>query len=303
MRLGISSYSLSAAMRECRMTIYDVMDWAKEHDCEHMELVPFYLDFLQENGDINMELVEGIRDHAKEIGLPLSIFSLNADVLQDTEEKRQAEIARIKKFIDIAHILGLKKMRHDSASFIRPFEQSTPHDFEEAFPILVKAGRECADYAAQYGMSTSLENHGFFVNGADRCIRLIEGIDRENVKMTLDVGNFCCVDDASEVAVQKCLPYADTIHLKDFYIREKEMMPATGPRFGCAGGNWFETVGGYVIRGSILGQGDLKIWKILRTIKNYGYDSDISLEFEGMEECCFATETGLHTARVIWENV
>ena len=76
-------------------------------------------------------------------------------------------------------------------------------------------------------MSTSLENHGFFVNGADRVIRLIEGIGRSNVKMTMDVGNFRCVDDISEIAVQKCLPYADTIHLKDFYIRDKERMPAT----------------------------------------------------------------------------
>lgn len=303
MRLGISSYCLVDNMEKGKMTIYDVMDWAKAHDCEHMELVPFCLNFELEDGSINVELVEGIRNHAEKIGLPLSIFSLNADVLKETEEERQAEIARIKKFIDIAHMLGLKKMRHDSASFRRPFEQSTPHDYEEVFPLLVKAGRECADYAAQYGMSTSLENHGFFVNGADRVIRLIEGINRPNVRMTMDVGNFRCVDDISEIAVQKCLPYADTIHLKDFYIRDKERMPATGPRFGCGGGNWFETVGGSVIRGSILGQGDLDIWKILKTVKDYGYDSDISLEFEGMEECEFATETGLHTARVIWDKV
>ena len=40
MRLGISSYCLSANMRDGKMTIYDVMDWAKAHDCEHMELEP-----------------------------------------------------------------------------------------------------------------------------------------------------------------------------------------------------------------------------------------------------------------------
>ncbi len=124
MRLGISSYCLDAAMKAGKMTIYDVMDWAKEHDCEHMELVPFNLNLELEDGSINVELVEGIRNHAEKIGLPLSIFSLNADVLKETEEERQAEIARIKKFIDIAHMLGLKKMRHDSASFRRPFEQS-----------------------------------------------------------------------------------------------------------------------------------------------------------------------------------
>ena len=88
------------------MTIYDVMDWAKAHECEHMELVPFCLNFELEDGSINVELVEGIRNHAEKIGLPLSIFSLNADVLKETEEERQAEIARIKKFIDIAHTVS-----------------------------------------------------------------------------------------------------------------------------------------------------------------------------------------------------
>ena len=82
MRLGISSYCLVDNMEKGKMTIYDVMDWAKAHDCEHMELVPFCLDFELEDGSINVELVEGIRNHAEKIGLPLSIFSLNADVLK-----------------------------------------------------------------------------------------------------------------------------------------------------------------------------------------------------------------------------
>jgi hypothetical protein len=33
----------------------------------------------------------------------------------------------------------------------------------------------------------------------------------------LDVGNYVCVDDSAEVAVNKLLPFATTIHMKDFY--------------------------------------------------------------------------------------
>lgn len=303
MRLGISSYCLFASMTAGTMNIYDVMDWAKAHQSEHFELVPFLLDFLLEDGSINLKLVEGIREHAQKINLPLSTFSLNANVLKETQAERRDEIARIKKYIDIAHMLGLSKMRHDTVAFSRPFDQCTPEAFEEVFPILVDSSQECADYAAQYGMNTTLENHGFFANGADRVIRLLNAIDRPNVRMTMDVGNFLCVDDSSEMAVKKCVGYADMIHLKDFYIRDKRRMPAAGARFNCDFGNWFETIGGRVIRGAILGQGDLDIWDILGTIKNSGYDGDISIEFEGMEPCENATAICLDTARTIWEQV
>ena len=121
--------------------------------------------------------------------------------------------------------------------------------------------------------------------------------------MTIDVGNFLCVDERGENAVKKCLPYADMVHLKDFYIRDKARLAGVGGLFDCDNGSWFETVGGSMLRGAILGQGDLNIWKILGDVKHAGYDGDISIEFEGMEPCEAATETCLRTARTIWEQV
>ena len=58
-----------------------------------------------------------------------------------------------------------------------------------------------------------------------------------------------------------------------------------------------------ILRGAILGQGDLDIWSILRTIKEAHYDKEVSIEFEGMEDCAAATEICLETARYIWDRV
>ena len=149
-------------------------------------------------------------------------------------------------------------------------------------------------------------------------------MDRPNVGMTLDVGNFLCVDDRPEVAVAKCIKYADMIHLKDFYIRKKDrMLPQDGmytagakpakpyvmptpeefrkmpPSLGYVG-----TASGLnILRGSILGQGDMDIWAILKTVKDAGYDKEVSIEFEGMEDCVAATDICLKTARYIWDRV
>lgn len=325
MKLGISSYCLSRYLRRGEMTLFDVMDWAKEHQCEHMELVPFGLPLLKEDGTMDYDYIQRIREHAEKIALPLSTFSLNACVIKPTEEERRAEIERIKMYMDMAHALGMKKMRHDTCSGQHPQGINTPEQFEKDFDTMVKAVQELADYAATLGMSTTLENHGLYVNGADRLIRILKAANRPNVGLTVDTGNYLCVDDDPISAVAKSIKYADMIHLKDFYIRKKEnMFPQAGmytfqeyksdkPRFipktpedwkkmppylgyvGTANGN-------RILRGSILGQGDMDIPKILNILKEAGYDKEVSIEFEGMEDPAGATEICLDTARYFWNR-
>lgn len=324
MKLGISSYSLNKRLRTEEMSLFDVIDWAKEHNCAHLELVPFSLPLLKEDGTVDYDYVKRVRDHAEKVGMPLSAFSLNACVIKPTADERKRELDRIRMYMDMAHFLGIKKMRHDTCSGQHPNGINTPEQFEKDFPVFVDAVRELADYAATLGMSTTLENHGLYVNGADRMVRLLNAVDRPNVGMTLDVGNFLCVDDRPEVAVAKCIKYADMIHLKDFYIRKKDrMLPQDGmytagakpakpyvmptpeefrkmpPSLGYVG-----TASGLnILRGSILGQGDMDIWAILKTVKDAGYDKEVSIEFEGMEDCVAATDICLKTARYIWDRV
>jgi sugar phosphate isomerase/epimerase len=173
MKLGISSYCLSPYLRRGEMTIYEVIDWAKAHDAEHLELVPFGLPLLKENGDIDEAYVNSIREHAEKVGMPLSAFSLNACVIKPTEEERREEIARIEKYMNICKMLGIKKMRHDCCSGQHPQGINTPEQFEKDFPTFVAAVQELADYGATIGLSSTLENHGLYVNGADRLIRLL----------------------------------------------------------------------------------------------------------------------------------
>ena len=129
------------------------------------------------------------------------------------------------RHIDVAAKLGLKRMRHDVSSFRRPLETNTPLDFEREFPLMVEACRALADYASQYGITTMVENHGFFVNGADRVIRLWSEVNRENFGLLCDIGNFICVEDDPVVAVKKVLEYVRMFHLKDFYVRRTENFP------------------------------------------------------------------------------
>ena len=305
MKIGLTSYSMNNYICGGLMSVTEVMRFAKEKGAEHIELVPFGFTLHDDaTGEFNEELIAEIKAVSAEIDLPLSNYAVLGDLLKFDPDAKKAEVERLKRHIDVAAKLGLERMRHDISSFRRPLESNTPTAFEREFPIAVETSRELADYASQYGITTLVENHGFFVNGSDRVIRLIEEVNRDNFGLLLDTGNFTCVDENCTVAVKKCAPYAKMVHLKDFYIRRADRLTGNGGLFRCDSGCWFSSNSGVsMLRGSILAQGDLDIWTILGYIRDAGYNGFVSVEFEGMEDGKIGSETGMNAARYILENI
>lgn len=128
-------------------------------------------------------------------------------------------------------------------------------------------------------------------------------MDRPNYGLLLDTGNFLCVDEDPLVAVARCAPLAKMVHLKDFYVRQAERLTGVGGLFRCDAGSWFSTNSGlYMLRGSILAQGDLDVWKTLKLIRDSGYDGYVSVEFEGMEDGEVGSIVGMHAARYILDR-
>lgn len=287
MQIGISSYSLSQAIRSGEKTIINVMEWAAEQGCEHIEIVP--IGFSLDN---NPDLVKEIRMKAEQLGIILSSYLIKANFVQDDESQYKAEIDRVKQQVDIAAALGVARMRHDVA--FRPVEETTLSQFYVDLPRLTEACRVIADYAKQYGIITSVENHGIYIQHSERIQALIQAVDRANFKVTLDIGNCLCVDEDPIAALKRSLPYAAMVHLKDFYYRPYDRNPGEG---------WFQTTNGNYLRGSIFGHGDIDVWEVLRIIKSSDYDGYLSLEFEGKEACEFGTRVGLDNIRKILEQV
>jgi hypothetical protein len=80
----MSSYCLTPAMKEGRKTIYDVIDFAVENGCEHIEFVPFYLPFVDEEKKVlNYSLIDSVRDKCRSVNLEISTYSVNADIQLD----------------------------------------------------------------------------------------------------------------------------------------------------------------------------------------------------------------------------
>lgn len=298
MKIGLSTYSLVNLIKSGEMSVFDAIDWMAQNGFEHVEIVPF--GFPLEN---NPDMADEIREHAQKSGIPISCYSILADFFKDSTEAYEQEIERVLKEVDIANRLGVKLMRHDISAFRRPFELNSIIHFEEDLHRMVNACQWISDYASKYGITTMVENHGFYVNGSDRVQRLINEVNRPNFKSILDVGNFWCVDEEPLVGVKKNLPYAAIIHLKDFYFRKAKNFAGKGTMFLCGSGNWFKTLTGNLLRGAIIGEGDIDMWEILKVIKDFGYDGYITIEFEGLEDCRIGSMNGLRNVRFISDNL
>ena len=300
MKLGISSYCLDREIEQGRMTLSEAIDWAAAQGAQCMELVPFAFRFDDpETGKIDTQAIAQVKKQARDAGVELCNYSVLADLCREGDAQR-AEIDRLKREIDIAAELGLARMRHDVCAFRRPQGQNTPRDFERMLPRMADAARELTQYGRSRGVQTLIENHGFFANGSDRVIRILDLVDDENYGLLLDTGNVICVDEDPAIAARTLAPLCRMVHLKDFYIRTRD--PGDSTQFDCAG-SWFRSRGGRYLRGAILAQGDLDIYETLAALKHSGYDGHIVIEFEGMEDARYATSVGLHNARRIWDLV
>ena len=290
MKIGLSTYSLLAAIKKEEMTVLDVIDWIADNGGEHMEIVPYGFTLVD-----NLELADAVRERAADRGIELSNYSMPANFVQDTVEEFEAEVDRLKEHVDLLNRMGIKHMRHDVTAFTVPPEKRTIEYFENSPPQIIEGSRRIADYANQFGITTTIENHGMAVQHSDRVQRVVQAVDRPNFKTTLDVGNFMCVDENALVGVKKNLPYASLIHFKDFYFRPYYQNPG--------GGKWFTTANGNYLRGAIVGQGDIEIREIVKLIKESGYDGNITLEFEGMEECREGSKIGMDNIRRFWAEM
>lgn len=288
MKLGLSSYSFRPLLANGTLQIEGMFDWMKANGAEHLEIATFSFSPPGEEADYDLTkdtaTLERLTAASARTGIPISGLCLGAKFAFVDAAERRAQIEQVKRHVELCKRLGVGLLRHDVVIWSQRLKQAA--EFEGVFAGIVEACQEIADFAAGHGVTTSVEDHGFFMNGSGRIQRLLHAVDRSNFKFTVDVGNFLCVDEDAVVATRASLADASFVHLKDFYVRRSS-----------PGAGWLETLGGQFIRGSVFGFGDLDTKTILSDIVASGYDGFVSLEYEGGEPSLFGCETGLANIR------
>ena len=274
MKIGVSSYSFESYMRHAHADYLRISDLAKEMGFDGIEFID--LECSVQPAESLPKLAEAVREHCDQIGLPIAAYTIHADFLENPDEAE-----RICGLVDIAEILGAKVLRHDVS-----WRRDVP--WREMIARTAPAIRTVAEYAAQKGIRTCTENHGYVMQDSNRVEELILTVNHPNFGWLVDMGNFLCADETPAHAMPIAAPYAFHAHVKDFLC--KPFKPSD---------DWFPTRNGNYLRGTIAGHGVVPIPECVQTLREAGYDGWLSLEFEGPESNLNALKSGLSYVRSI----
>ncbi|HHX71786.1 MAG TPA: sugar phosphate isomerase/epimerase [Clostridiales bacterium] len=281
MKTSITSYSYSQLYKQGSFTLFDAMDHAVSIGADGFE----FTELRMPEGKTKLEFAKELKEYADAKGLPIVAYAIGANFMAKDQE---AEIARVKSEVDVAAALGCPTMRHDVTGGFPDWYQGV-RTYGSILPILAKGCRAVTEYAAEKGVRTCSENHGYFFQEADRVIALIEAVNHVNYGVLCDFGNFLFADDDSAVAVSKVAPCTFHVHAKDFLFKPgQEAHPGSG---------WAESRGRNYLRATIIGHGVVPVRQNVRILKSAGYEGYITVEFEGLESPLNAIAIGLENLK------
>ena len=222
LRLSLAAYSFRSffkyqknSMREVNdqpMDLFKFIDFCADHGCMGTELTSYFF----RHNPTNKYLVD-LRRHAFLRGVDISGTAVGNNFSLPKGEKRETQIAYVKKWIDHAALLG--------APHIRVFagREAKGIDRKQADQWAIECLRECCDYASNHGIFLGIENHDSIGN-AKTLIDFVKAVDHPWFAVNLDSGNFRTADPYSDFA--SSAPYAVNVQLKVELRIGQERKPA-----------------------------------------------------------------------------
>ena len=170
------------------------------------------------------------------------------------EKERKKSVENHFKWVNAAKILGCHSIR------VNAFGEESKEAFRAA---IVDSMERLSDYAAKENINIIIENHGLYSSDAKLITEIVKQVNKPNFGTFPDFGNWCLsakwgstqgeCDEAYDMyqAVSEFLPYAKAVSAKSY-------------NFNAKGENT-----------------KIDYYKMLKIIKNSGYNGYIGIEYEG----------------------
>jgi len=184
-----------------RIDLFQFLDFCAGHGCDGAELTSYYFP-----ADLTDEFLLKVKRHAFLRGVAISGSAVGNNFTLPAGEKRDREIARVKKWIDRAALLGAPHLR----VFAGPLPSDMPRG--QSVSLCIGALEDCCDHAAGRGVFLGLENHGGIVAEPSGLLEIVRAVKSPWIGINLDTGNFHTDDPYADL--EKCAPYAVNVQLK-----------------------------------------------------------------------------------------
>ena len=238
----------------------EMVDYAVAHGITRLEILNL-LDLSTPDLDVAREL----KAYADEKGISFPCVSVGLSLVDDDRAER---IDEVKRYADIAKILGSPYLHHTIAlNFSEP--QKIADNFELFYRRGLEAAREVFDYAAALGIRTIYEDQGFIFNGLETFSRFLAEVDR-NVGVVADFGNIQFVDEHVEPFIHKFADRIVHVHVKDYLVTDGSSRAIQEGEYASRGGNY--------LKGCLVGEGSVHTDAAFEALRAMGYHGVVALE-------------------------
>ena len=238
----------------------EMVDYAAEHGIRKLETLN-----MLDLSTPDLEVARELKAYADAKGITFPCVSVGLSLVDEDREER---IEELKRYADIAKILGSPYLHHTIAlNFSDP--QYIAENAELFYSRGLEAVREIFDYAASIGIRTIYEDQGFVFNGCKTFTRFLEEVDR-NVGIVADFGNIQFVDEQIESFIPKFADRIVHVHAKDYIVTPGGTRAAEPGEYTSKGGN--------LLKGCLVGEGSVRTEAAFQALQAMGYHGCVALE-------------------------
>ena len=238
----------------------EMVDYCVAHGIQNLETLN-----ILDLSTPDLQKAKELKAYADSKGISFPCVSVGLSLV---DEDRKDAIETVKRYADIAKILGSPYLHHTIAlNFSDP--QKIADNFETYYSRGLEAVREIFDYAATLGIRTIYEDQGFLFNGRKTFARFMKEVDR-NVGVVADFGNIQFVDEDVEEFIPAFADRIVHVHVKDYLVTSGNSREKAADEYISKGGNY--------LRGCLIGEGSVRTEAAFQALQTIGYSGFVSLE-------------------------
>jgi sugar phosphate isomerase/epimerase len=209
-KLSCNLYSFNAPLTSGEMSLEQVIDFCAGLGFDAIDPTGYY--FKGYPAPAADEEIYRVKHRAFRSGLAISGTGVRNNFVLADRFAREAEVAHVTRWIDVAAKLGAPVLRVFSG-----LEVPRGHTVAEALEWVVACLTTVTERAAARGVMIVLQNHHDFVKTADDVLEIRRRVPSEWFGLNVDVGSLRMGDPYDEIA--KLAKYAYTWQLKERLYR------------------------------------------------------------------------------------
>jgi sugar phosphate isomerase/epimerase len=210
-RLSCNLYSFNAPLRSGEMTLEQVIDFCAELGFDAVDPTGYY--FPGHPEPPADAYLYAVKRRAFLCGLDISGTGVRDDFTQPEAAKREADVAHVGRWVEVAAKLGAPVLR----VFDGRAEAKGPSR-EQMTGWVVEAFRECAAHGERRGVVIAYQNHDELLKTADEVLALRKRVGSPWFGLNVDIGSLRSGDPYEEIA--RLAPFACTWQIKERLYRK-----------------------------------------------------------------------------------